>query len=83
MVKTTGVVENYRRSGAVQDTGYVIIKVLDGDAGSLVGGRATLKFQDRVFRGRILRQHGKGKVLARFNRNLPGQALGSRVELVK
>jgi len=82
-VEGVGVVEGYARSGATQYPGYVIVRVLNGRPGSLVGGTAYLEAGGRRYRGRILRMHGKHSVIVRFDRNIPGQALGSLVKLVK
>ncbi len=83
MVEGVGVIEGYARSGAVQYPGYVIVRVVDGRPGSFVGGVAYLEVGGNRYRGRVLRMHGKHSVIVRFHRNIPGQAIGSRVKLAK
>ena len=83
-----GVVVNFVRGGGRQYNSKVIVRVLDADAkalGRVIGGKAV--FVDRHgnrYVGRILRRHGARNplVLVRFRPNLPGQALGSVVELI-
>jgi len=39
-----------------------------------------------TYYGRVIKVHGSGKnkvVIARFNNNLPGQVIGSRVDIFK
>lgn len=80
-MEARGVISGCRRSGAKQDTRHVIIRVEDADPGSLIGRWIEVTIKGKVYRGRVLRAHGRHAVMARFRRNLPGQALGSVVAL--
>lgn len=83
-----GLIISYRRSGSDQDTRHIIIEVLSSEppvVRRFVGG--VVLYRDgkgNVYRGRILRHHGKkgNKVIARFTPNLPGQALGRKVRII-
>lgn len=53
------------------------------EAGQLVGRKMLLKFGKKSFIGRIMDLHGKkGVVKVKFQKGIPGQALGARVELL-
>lgn len=47
----------------------------------LLGKKVIYKAKTHNIVGTITRLHGKYKVVARFNRGLPGQAIGSTVEI--
>jgi large subunit ribosomal protein L35Ae len=52
-------------------------------AGRLIGRRVVWKEEKNKFIGKIVGLHGKkGVVRARFRKGVPGQALGTTVELV-
>ena len=52
-------------------------------AGQLVGRKMILKFGKKNFVGRVIDLHGKkGVVKVKFQKGIPGQALGARVELL-
>ena len=52
-------------------------------AGQLIGRKIVWKGQNRKFIGKIVGFHGKnGAVRVRFKKGVPGQALGTPVELV-
>ena len=52
-------------------------------AGQLIGRKIVWKGQNRKFIGKIVGFHGKnGAVRVRFKKGVPGQALGTSVELV-
>ena len=53
------------------------------EAGRLVGRKVVWKAGKNKFVGRIVGLHGKkGMVRAKFRKGVPGQALGTTVELV-
>lgn len=89
-MKAVGVVMSYKRGGGGrQYTQRVLVKLVGVDprkAGVFIGAKAV--YRDRygnVYKGKVLRLHGKrnGVVEIAFNPNLPGQALGGLVEIVK
>jgi large subunit ribosomal protein L35Ae len=52
-------------------------------AGQLIGQKVVWKGEKKSFNGIILGAHGKnGALRARFKKGVPGQALGTTVELV-
>jgi large subunit ribosomal protein L35Ae len=83
-----GVIVNFVRGGGRQYNNKVIVKVLDASSqtiGKVIGGKAIYvdKYGNKYV-GRILRRHGarNSLVLVRFKPNIPGQALGSIVEII-
>ena len=81
------VVEGYARGGGRQYPSKVILRVLDynGNVSALIGKRVTYRdAKGNVYKGRIVRRHGRRNplVIAVFDRNLPGQAIG-RVTLIE
>ena len=52
-------------------------------AGRLMGQKVVWKGENKTLTGKIVRFHGKnGAVIVKFNKGIPGQALGTKVELV-
>ncbi len=81
-----GRVASFRRGGNRYYGRQVIIVVQDAEGGfhRLVGRRVVWKHPKtgEVFSGRIVRLHGRrGRVIAYFKRQLPGEAVGSVVEI--
>ncbi len=83
-----GVIVNFVRGGGRQYNNKVIVKVLDvkdSEIGKLIGGKAIfVDSYGNKYKGRIIRRHGSRNplVIVRFKPNIPGQALGSLVELL-
>lgn len=76
-------VANYRGYPKTR-TNQMIIAVEGGDASKLIGKKVHWTTKNgKKFAGSITHTHGKHAVRARFNEGLPGQALGTEVELVK
>jgi len=80
-VVVKAVIESYVRGGGRQHMNKVILCVLghDGDVSSLIGKRVIYRdAKGNVYKGRIVRRHGRRNplVIAVFDRNLPGQAIG-------
>ena len=82
-----GIVMNYRRGRHTQNPHQMIIKV-EGinsreEAEKLVGKEVVWKSPSgKELRGKITAPHGnKGAVRARFEKGLPGQAIGTEVEI--
>lgn len=81
----TGLVVGYRRGSNTQYENQVLIRV-DGvidsnQASRLIGWKVLYRdTKGNEYHGKIVGVHGnKGVVIARFNRNLPGQAIGGDV----
>jgi large subunit ribosomal protein L35Ae len=88
MSKVSGRIVNYRIGPKTQKSNECIIQFENFDsaskAGQLVGRKITWRNGKRRFTGRIVALHGRnGAVRARFNPGLPGQALGTTVELLE
>lgn len=87
MAKALGVIMGYRRGTNTQYPQQVIVKLLVNDpkeAGTFLAGKAVYKDRHgNVYRGRVLRLHGRrnGLVIVKFKPNLPGQAIGGIVEV--
>ncbi len=87
-VKVFGIVKGFRRGGGRQYNNQVLIQLFaDSKAiGSLVGAKIrVVDGYGNVYRGKIVKIHSFRNciAIARFNSNLPGQAIGSRVEVYK
>ncbi|WP_456481824.1 50S ribosomal protein L35ae [Methanopyrus sp.] len=83
-----GVIVNYRMGRHTQDPRQCIIE-FEGiedrsEAAQLIGKEVVWKHPKtgKVIRGKVVDTHGNnGAVRVRFERGLPGQALGTEVEL--
>jgi large subunit ribosomal protein L35Ae len=78
---------NYRIGIRTQMPKWCLIQIISENtvskAGQLVGRKMILKFGKNSFIGRIVCLHGqKGVVKVKFQKGIPGQALGARVELL-
>jgi len=82
-----GIITNYRIGPRTQYNDQALIKVLDAsvqEARSLAGWKVFWPEEDHKIKGRLIRTHGnKGVLRARFNKGLPGQAIHTRVKIVK
>jgi large subunit ribosomal protein L35Ae len=76
---------SFRRGRKTQNVLQAILKI-DGvstrtDAGKYIGKKVEVTFSKNFIRGVITRVHGdNGRVVARFRRGLPGQALLKQVK---
>jgi large subunit ribosomal protein L35Ae len=66
---------------------WCLIQIKDAnsvsEAGRLIGRKVILKYENKVFAGKIMDLHGKnGVVKAKFHKGVPGQAIGTTVEVV-
>lgn len=82
-----GLVVNYRVGHKTQRSKECIIQFTHvksiSEAGRLIGRKVAWKNGKNKIIGKIVDLHGKnGLVRARFRRGLPGQALGTTVELI-
>ncbi|MEM3695014.1 MAG: 50S ribosomal protein L35ae [Candidatus Bathyarchaeia archaeon] len=85
--QTTGIIVNYRVGPKSQRSKECIIQFSHvksfSEACRLVGRKVAWKCGENRIVGKVVALHGKkGLVRARFRRGLPGQALGTTVELV-
>ncbi|MFP3951144.1 MAG: 50S ribosomal protein L35ae [Candidatus Bathyarchaeia archaeon] len=82
-----GIITNYRVGPRTQYQNQCLIKVLDVSvkkARSLSGWKVYWPAKEPKIKGRVIRTHGgKGVLRTRFDRGMPGQALQTRVKLVK
>jgi large subunit ribosomal protein L35Ae len=81
-----GTIINYRVGPKTQKSKECIVQFIHiksaSEAGRLIGRKVTWKNGKNKFVGKIVALHGKnGLVRVRFKRGLPGQALGTKVEL--
>lgn len=86
-MQTQGVIVNYRIGPKTQKSKECIIQFVHGksvsEASQLIGRKVAWKSGKDKIIGKIVDTHGnKGLVRARFRRGLPGQALGTTVELI-
>ncbi len=82
-----GIIVNYRVGPGTQRSKECIIRfahvTLSSEAGRLIGRKVAWKVGKKKIVGKIVALHGdKGLVRARFRKGVPGQALGTTVELV-
>lgn len=82
-----GVIISYRGSHKTQNTNQMIVKV-DGvesrdKASELLKKELTWKTPSgKEIKGTVLAEHGnKGAVRVKFERGLPGQSIGTRVDI--
>jgi len=82
-----GIILSYRRGKHTQNVNQVLIEIENIDsrekAEELIGKTVIWRTPSgRKTTGKIIAAHGnKGVVRAKFERNLPGQALGTKVEV--
>lgn len=86
-VKARGAILSYRRGGARQYNSQVLIKVFieRKNIGSLVGSKVIARDRyGNIYRGKVLKVHSYRNSIAivKFKPNIPGQLLGSLVEIL-
>jgi large subunit ribosomal protein L35Ae len=80
-----GVIKNYRRGRRTQKPNQVIVEVkavkTKKSAGLLIGKKVTWKSPaGKELVGKVVDAHGNGGALrVRFNKGVPGQAIGQQV----
>ncbi|MBS7616412.1 50S ribosomal protein L35ae [Candidatus Bathyarchaeota archaeon] len=82
-----GIIVNYRIGPKSQNSKECLIQFVNvkssSEASKLIGRKVAWKHDNTKIIGKIVDLHGKkGLVRARFRKGLPGQSLGSTVELV-
>jgi large subunit ribosomal protein L35Ae len=85
--KGEGVIVSYRRGPRTQKPKECILHFPNIESGSeaapLIGRKVAWPIGKHKVRGKIVAFHGKnGLVRARFRKGVPGQALGSLVEII-
>jgi large subunit ribosomal protein L35Ae len=83
-----GRITNYRIGIRTQSSRECLIKFNGvnsaAQAGPLLGQKVVWKGENKTLVGKILGFHGKsGVVRAKFKKGVPGQALGTTVELIR
>jgi large subunit ribosomal protein L35Ae len=87
MASIQGIIVNYRVGPKTQRSKECIIQFPHvnsvSEASRLIGHKVAWKNGENKIIGKIVDLHGKkGLVRARFRKGLPGQALGTTVELI-
>ncbi len=87
MTQIQGIIVNYRVGPKTQKSKECIIQFPHvnsvSEAGRLIGRKVAWNNGDTKIIGKIVDLHGKkGLVRARFRKGLPGQALGTTVQLI-
>jgi len=82
-----GIIVNYRKGPKNQKPKEYLLKFPNvksvGEASQLIGRKVTWPVSERKCVGKIVALHGRrGLVRARFGKGLPGEALGSFVEII-
>ena len=82
-----GFIVSYRRGPKTQRPKECLLKFLHiksfSEASSLIGRKVAWPVGERKCIGKIVAPHGKkGLVRARFRKGVPGEALGSQVEII-
>jgi len=85
--KSEGVIVSYRRGPRSQKPKDCILRFPSVESGSeaipLIGRKVAWPIGKHKVRGKIVAFHGRnGLVRARFRKGVPGQALGSLVEII-
>jgi len=82
-----GVIKNFRRGRTTQKTNHMIIYLDESDnrekASELVGKEVVWKSpKGKEINGKVASAHGnKGAIRVIFEKGLPGQSLGTKVEV--
>ena len=82
-----GVIKNFRRGRTTQKTNHMIVYLDDVSsrekASGLVGKEVVWKStKGKEINGKVARPHGnKGAIRVIFEKGLPGQSLGTKVEV--
>ena len=82
-----GVIKNFRRGRTTQKTNHMIIYLEESDnrekASELVGKEVVWKSpKGKEINGKVASAHGnKGAIRVIFEKGLPGQSLGTKIEI--
>ncbi len=82
-----GVIVNYRKSRHNQKMDQAIVQIQGvktrEEAEKLLGKKVVLHWKNGDFIGKVVSPHGNnGAVRVRFNRGIPGQAIGKNVSIL-
>jgi large subunit ribosomal protein L35Ae len=82
-----GLIIGYRTGPKTQRSKECIIKFPNAESPSeaprLIGRKIAWPVEERKVKGKIVALHGRrGLVRARFRKGVPGQAIGTRVEVI-
>lgn len=83
-----GRIVNFRGGRRTHHTNQMVLELDDEisskreNLATLMGKKVVYKAKTHNIVGTITRIHGKRGVVARFNRGMPGQAIGSTVEII-
>ena len=80
-----GVIANFRRGRHVQTGNHIIVYLANkSDSEKLVGKKVVWKSDNgKEFLGKVASTHGNnGALRVIFERGLPGQSLGTKVQIV-
>ena len=85
--KVFGRITNYRIGIKSQTSNECLIEfeglTSKAVAGKLIGQKVTWKGINSILTGQVMSTHGRnGMVRVRFRRGVPGQAVGTKVELI-
>ncbi|HTY74053.1 MAG TPA: 50S ribosomal protein L35ae [Candidatus Nanoarchaeia archaeon] len=82
-----GRIMNYRIGIRTQESHECLIQfssIDNKEAGKLIGQKVMWKGEKNSIGGKIVGLHGKnGVVIAKFKKGLPGQAIGTTLELIR
>ncbi len=83
-----GILMGYRRGSNTQYPRQVLVRVIESlkrRVDNLIGMKAVVRDKyGNEYIGRVVRTHARGKnnvIIVVFNRNLPGQVIGSEVKI--
>jgi len=87
MSEIKGIIKNYRQGVRTQYTNQIIVRIEEFDkekSKKLVGKKAVwLTASGKRLVGKVAGVHGnKGAVRVRFDKGLPGQAIGTEITIV-
>lgn len=84
---STNRILSFRRGRKTQNVNQAVVSTSAKnreEAQKMIGTRMEIKFSKAVIKGVVTRAHGsKGKVVVRFRRGLPGQAINRELNLSK
>ena len=77
-----GKIIGFRRNHSRVYNKYCILAIKEKEIGKLIGKKVFwITKRGRKIKGKILRTHGKDLLLARFTKGLPGDAIGSEIDV--
>lgn len=81
-ITVEGRICGFRRSRRSVDTRFCIVESREAALEQIIGKKVFWKSaKGRLFRGRVLKQHGREAFLCRFERAIPADALGATIAI--